>query len=164
MSTWIVAFLISGLTGTHRFVQLNGQWRVTIPTLAYRLAWQISIPVSLFSRDRKVRCKRAQAHVPLKDCEDILGKKELRSISDDIEPSYIQFKLHLLNIFVKKCINWFHKIIIFVIFLTRIISDIQKQVLCYANKVYFCRNYEEVWISLNGTNIVVSWINYDKNK
>lgn len=36
-------------------------------TLAYRLAWQISIPVSLFSRDRKVRCKRAQAHVPLKD-------------------------------------------------------------------------------------------------
>lgn len=130
MSTWIVAFLIFGLTSTHRFVQLNGQWRVTIPTLAYRRAWRISIPVSLFSRDCKVRCIRAQAHVPLKDYEDILGKRELRSISDDIEPLCIQLNLRVLNNLTKNASLGFTKILIFTVLLMRIIYNVRKELLC----------------------------------
>lgn len=106
MSTWIVAFLISGLTGTHCFVQLNGQWRVTIPTLAYRLAWQINIPVSLFSRDRKVRCKRAQAHVPLKDWRGYFGKERI-TIDLWRHRATLQLDALLLNRFVEKCIDQF---------------------------------------------------------
>jgi len=132
--------IIFGLTSTHCFVQLNGQWRVTIPTLTYRLAWRISIPVSLFSRDRKVRCKRAQAHVSLKDCEDYFGKERTTiDLWRHRAASHTIFYVHIWKIYPKTLRKLVLRRLLFLQYFWRTLYLIFRKKY-YANMIYFCAN------------------------